>query len=362
MPAGGLDLASNDYLGLSRERSVVQAAVRAARTHGAGAGASRVVTGTHPLLPALEADLARYTGRRAALVFSSGFTANQGLLGALGGRGALLVLDEHAHASLIDGARLSRAEVRTAAHGDLDAIEATLREHRDRNGPRARAAVVVESVYSVLGDAARLAEAARRCAEHGALLVVDEAHTLAAVPGGSAVRAAGLHGAGHVVVTATLSKALGAQGGVVLFGGLGAAAWRDHLLNTARTFLFDTALAPPAAGAARRALALADERRIGRLAANAELAHRLLAAHPVTAGRVERGDGAIHSLQMRSPAGAVRTAEALRAQGIAVGCFRPPSVPDGIARLRITVHADHGRRRLTRAVATVAQCIDREDP
>ncbi|QCU76922.1 aminotransferase class I/II-fold pyridoxal phosphate-dependent enzyme [Citricoccus sp. SGAir0253] len=362
LPAGAEDLASNDYLGLSRDASVVRAAALAARAHGTGAGASRVVTGTHPLLHGLEADLARYAGRRQALVFSSGYTANQGLLGALGGPGALLVLDAHAHASLHDGARLSRAEVRVAAHGDLAEVESLLRAHRDAHGPRARAAVVVESVYSVLGDAADLAAAAAVCAAHDALLVVDEAHTLAAVPGGSAVRAAGLHDAGHVLVTATLSKALGAQGGAVLLGGPSAGAWREHLLNTARTFLFDTALAPPAAGAARRALALADERRIGRLAANAELAHRLLAAHPATADRVERGAGAVHSVRMRTPAGAVRAAEALRECGIAVGCFRPPSVPDGIARLRITVHADHGRRRLARALEAVAQTIDREDP
>lgn len=361
LPPGSVDLASNDYLGLSRDPSVARAAARAARTYGTGAGASRVVTGTHPVLPALEQDLARYAGRREALVFSSGYAANQGLLGALGGSGTLLVLDAHAHASLIDGARLSRAEVRTTAHGDLAEVEVALREHRRRNGVRSRAAVVVESVYSVLGDTAPLTETARLCAEHGALLVVDEAHTLAAVPGGSAVRAEGLSDAGHVLVTATLSKALGAQGGAVLLGGEGAGAWRDHLLNTARTFLFDTALAPPAAGAARRALALADERRIGRLIANAELAHRALAGHPVTADRVERGAGAVHSVRMRSPGGAVRSAEVLRARGIAVGCFRPPSVPDGIARLRITIHADHDRRRLTRALETVAETINRED-
>ncbi len=358
----GVDLASNDYLGLSREPSVARAAARAARRHGTGAGASRVVTGTHALLPALERDLARYAGRREGLVFSSGYAANQGLLGALGGPGTLLVSDAHAHASLIDGARLAKAEVRVVGHGDLGEVEDALRTHRAAAGPGARAAVVMESLYSVLGDTAPLAAAAELCAAYGALLVVDEAHTLAAVPGGSAVRAAGLADAGHVIVTATLSKALGAQGGVILLGGDGAAQWRSHLLNTARTFIFDTALAPPTAGAARRALALADDRRIGRLVANAALAHRVLAAHPVTADRVERGEGAVHSLRMSSPAAAVRTAAALRRDGIAVGCFRPPSVPDGIARLRITVHADLAPRRLVRALETVVAAIDREDP
>jgi len=358
----GVDLASNDYLGLSRDPSVARSAARAARRYGTGAGASRVVTGTHALLPALERDLARYAGRREALVFSSGYAANQGLLGALGGPGTLLVSDAHAHASLIDGARLAKAEVRVVGHGDLVAVEDALSAHRATAGAGARAAVVMESLYSVLGDTAPLAEAAELCAKYGALLIVDEAHTLAAVPGGSAVRAAGLADAGHVIVTATLSKALGAQGGVILLGGDGAAQWRSHLLNTARTFIFDTALAPPAAGAAQRALALADDRRIGRLVRNAALAHRVLAAHPVTADRVERGEGAVHSLRMGSPAAAVRTAEALRRDGIAVGCFRPPSVPDGIARLRITVHADLAPRRLVRALETVAAAIEREDP
>jgi 8-amino-7-oxononanoate synthase len=357
-----IDLASNDYLGLSRDPSVARAAARAARRYGTGAGASRVVTGTHALLPALERDLALYAGRREALVFSSGYAANQGLLGALGGPGTLLVSDAHAHASLIDGARLAKAEVRVVGHGDLAEVEEALYAHRATAGPGARAAVVMESLYSVLGDTAPLAEATELCAKHGALLVVDEAHTLAAVPGGSAVRAAGLADAGHVIVTATLSKALGAQGGVILLGGDGAAQWRSHLLNTARTFIFDTALAPPTAGAARRALALADDRRIGRLVHNATLAHRVLAAHPVTADRVERGEGAVHSVRMGSPAAAVRTAAVLRGEGIAVGCFRPPSVPDGIARLRITVHADLAPRRLVHALEAVAAAIEREDP
>ncbi|HRO29723.1 MULTISPECIES: aminotransferase class I/II-fold pyridoxal phosphate-dependent enzyme [Micrococcaceae] len=361
-PRGDIDLASNDYLGLSRDASVARAAARAAHRYGTGAGASRVVTGTHALLPALERDLARYAGRREALVFSSGYAANQGLLGALGGPGTLLVSDAHAHASLIDGARLAKAEVRVVGHGDLGAVEEALFAHRTTAGTGARAAVVMESLYSVLGDTAPLAEAAALCARYGALLIVDEAHTLAAVPGGSAVRAAGLADTGHVIVTATLSKALGAQGGAILLGGDDAARWRSHLLNTARTFIFDTALAPPTAGAARRALALADDRRIGRLVRNAALAHRVLAAHPVTANRVERGEGAVHSVRMGSPAAAVRTAEALRRNGIAVGCFRPPSVPDGIARLRITVHADLAPRRLVRALETVAAAIGREDP
>lgn len=349
---GTLDLASNDYLGLSRHPAVVAAAGEAARQHGAGAGASRVVTGTHPVHEQLEARLCSYTGRRSALVLSSGYAANLGLLGALAAPGGHLVVDAHCHASLVDGARLGRAEVTVVDHGSVEAVAAAL-----ESGVAQRSVVVVESVYSVLGDAVPLAELAALCAARGALLVVDEAHTLAATTGGSAVTAAGLADAGHVVVTATLSKALGSQGGVVLLGGAGAGALLDHLVNTARTFLFDTGLAPPAAGAALAALDLADEDRVARLVARSAQVHDTLAAHVATSTRVERGRGAVHSVRMDSPELAVEAARRLTDAGIAVGCFRPPSVPDGVSRLRVTAHADHDPGILDRALRQIAVTV-----
>lgn len=214
-----VDLASNDYLGLGAHPAVRAAAGEAAARHGGGAGASRVATGTLAVHGELEEALCRYTGRDAALVFSSGYTANLGVLQALGGPGSHFILDAHAHASLIDGARLSGAKMATAAHNDLGAVRALLEANRDSPAPAPRVALVLESLYSVLGDAADLAAAAALCSEFGALLVIDEAHSLAATRTGSALRAAGLAGAGHVIATATLSKALGAQGGVVLLGG-----------------------------------------------------------------------------------------------------------------------------------------------
>jgi 8-amino-7-oxononanoate synthase len=247
-----LDLASNDYLGLSRDPRVVEAARMALQEHGAGSRASRVVTGTLPVHAHLEEQLCRLTGAQAALAFSSGYTANLGVLTALGGPGTLLVLDAHVHASLLDAATLSRSPVVTVPHGDTEAVRAALAA---RSQPRA--VVVVESLYSVLGDAADLAALAEACKAYDAWLLVDEAHGIGVAGGGrGAVHAAGLAGARHVMLTVTLSKALGALGGAVL----GPAMLREHLVNTARSFIFDTALAPASAAAAAtpRALVLAE--------------------------------------------------------------------------------------------------------
>ncbi|MFD1214966.1 aminotransferase class I/II-fold pyridoxal phosphate-dependent enzyme, partial [Arthrobacter sp. GCM10027362] len=180
------------------------AGTAAVERYGTGAGSSRVVTGTRPVHEQLEAELCRLTGQPAALAFSSGYAANLGILTALGGPGTLILRDEHIHASLIDAARLSRSPVDAFPHGDLDALERLLAAR-----PQPRAVVVIESIYSVLGDAADVAATARLCAEHDALLVVDEAHGIGVAGNGrGAVHAAGLPGAGHVVLTATLSKAL----------------------------------------------------------------------------------------------------------------------------------------------------------
>lgn len=351
------DLASNDYLGLGSHPQVRHGAINAVHSAGAGAGASRVAGGTWQVHRELEAALAGYTGRSQALVFSSGYTANLGVLGALGGPGSLMLLDAHAHASLIDGAKLSGAAVQYFEHNNLDALRTLLAANAAGAAPKPRVLVAVEAVYSVLGDAAALRELAQLCSEYHALLLVDEAHSLAAVPGGSALKSAGLAQAEHVLATATLSKALGSQGGAVLLGGAGAPLWREHLLNTARTFIFDTALAPAAAAAAHAALELATETRIGQLAANAQLIRTVLGDQDQLASRIQAGAGAVQSVLMRNAQQAVQAAAELRAQGIAVSCFRPPSVPDGISRLRLTAHAGHEQDELASALAAVARTI-----
>ncbi|WP_026553883.1 aminotransferase class I/II-fold pyridoxal phosphate-dependent enzyme [Arthrobacter sp. 35W] len=338
-----LDLASNDYLGLSTDPRLAAAAIAAIHRHGTGARASRVVTGTSAVHHELEQELCTLTGAESALAFSSGYAANLGLLGALGGPGTLMVLDEHIHASLIDAARLSRAEVATCAHSDLAALRALL---AGRTQPRA--VVVLESVYSVLGDAAPLAEAARLCREFDALLVVDEAHGIGVTGGGAgSVHAAGLAGRDDVVVTATLSKALGAQGGAVL----GSALLRRHLVNTARTFIFDTGLAPAAAAAASEACRIiaAEPERVAAVSRNAAL----LAAGCGT----EAAAGAVQSIRVGAPERALAIAARLQSQGLLVGCFRPPSVPDGVSRLRLTARADLSTEQVRHAAGLVSTAL-----
>ncbi|KQZ69677.1 8-amino-7-oxononanoate synthase [Nocardioides sp. Root151] len=321
-----IDLAGNDYLGLSRHPEVVRAAADAVTQWGAGAGASRLVTGTLDLHADLERELAGFLGWPAALVFSTGYHANLSVVTALADRDALVVSDAHIHASLIDAVRLSRAQTVVTPHNDVAAVRSALAAADGR-----RALVLAESIYSVLGDAAPLVDLAAVCAEHDALLVVDEAHGVGVkgTGGHGLVRELGLADHPHVVVTATLSKALGAQGGVVL----GPAPLREHLVNRARPFIFDTALAPaPTAGALAA---------LRHLVAHPELP-RAIHDRVATLGQALEVDlpaGAVLSVPLGAPRVAVAAQAACLAEGIRVGCFRPPSVPDGVSRLRITCNA-----------------------
>jgi len=337
-----IDLAGNDYLGLARHPEVRRAAADAALVWGGGAGASRLVTGTLDLHADLEHELADYLGQPSALVLSSGYAANLAVVTALADRSAHVVSDAHIHASLVDAARLSRARLTVVPHGDVDAVRAALDD-----GAGQRTLVLAESVYSVLGDAAPLTELAELCASYDALLVVDEAHGLG-VHGPGLVARLGLAGHPNVVVTATLSKSLGSQGGAVL----GPPALREHLVNRARPFIFDTALAPASTAAALAALHVLRD-------------HRGLA--DVVRGRVRSladalgvvmPDGAVLSIPMPSPQAAVAAQGAALAEGIRVGCFRPPSVPDGISRLRATASAgiaDADWQRAVEVLVTVAK-------
>ncbi|MGW0206634.1 8-amino-7-oxononanoate synthase [Streptomyces sp. NPDC003233] len=341
-----LDLASNDYLGLAHHPEVTEGAARAARTWGGGSTGSRLVTGTTELHTELERELAEFCGFEAALVFSSGYAANLAAVTALGPHGSLIVSDAGNHASLIDGCRLARGERQVVGHADPEAVRKALATHQ---GP---AIVVSDTVFSVDGDRAPLAELAQACREHGAGLVVDDAHGLGVLGDGGrgAPYAAGLAGAADVVVTATLSKSLGSQGGVVL----GPARVIDHLVNAARTFIFDTGLAPAAAGAALAALRLLvrePERAARARAVAAELHARLTAAGL----EAVRPDAAVVSVRAPSPEQAVRWAADCRTAGLAVGCFRPPSVPDGISRLRLTARADLSGAEIERAVRVIGE-------
>lgn len=327
-----IDLAGNDYLGLTRHPEVVEAAVDAVRRWGAGSTGSRLVTGTTELHAELEAELAAHAGMEAGLVFSSGYLANLGLLTALAGRGDLIVSDSLNHASLIDAARLSRARVAVTPHSDVDAVARVLAERTEE-----RALVVVESLFSVDGDTAPLRGLHEACRAHGAVLVVDEAHGFGvAGPGGrGAVFDAGLAGEPDVIVAATLSKALASQGGAVL----GSAELVAHLVDAARSMIFDTGLAPASAGAALAAL-----RVIRRDPGLPELVRKR--SWEIYELALEVGldatppSGAVTSIILGAPEAAVAARDFCLDHGLHVGCFRPPSVPDGKSRLRVTARAD----------------------
>ncbi|MGY1456231.1 8-amino-7-oxononanoate synthase [Streptomyces sp. SS8] len=341
-----LDLAGNDYLGLARHPEVVAAASAAARRWGAGATGSRLVTGTTGLHAELEAELADFCGFEAALVFSSGYAANLAAVTSLTGRGTLVVSDAANHASLIDGCRLSRAETAVVPHADPGAVDKAL------DGFAGRAVAVTDTVFSVDGDAAPLAFLAAVCRGHGAALLADDAHGLGVLGDGGrgALHAAGLAGDPDVVATVTLSKSLGSQGGAVL----GPARVIDHLVNTARTFVFDTGLAPAAAGAALAALRLlrAEPGRAARVREVATGLYERLAGAGLDA---TRPDAAVVSVRAPSPEAALRWAADCRGASLAAGCFRPPSVPDGISRLRLTARADLTEAELDTAAATIAR-------
>ncbi|MFE1799934.1 8-amino-7-oxononanoate synthase [Streptomyces sp. NPDC059517] len=356
-----LDLAGNDYLGLARHPEVTEGAARAARTWGGGATGSRLVSGSTELHAELEHELAEFCGFESALVFSSGYAANLAAVTALAPHGSFIVSDAGNHASLIDGCRLARGTTQVVAHADPEAVRKAL---DTRTGP---AIVVSDTVFSVDGDAAPLTALAAACRDAGdageaggagesgrpgAALVLDDAHGLGVIGDGGrgAAWAAGLAGAPDVVTTVTLSKSLGSQGGAVL----GPAHVIDHLVNAARTFIFDTGLAPAAAGAALAALRLlrGEPERAARARAVATALYERL-----TDGGLEavRPDAAVVSVRAPSPEQALRWAAECRAAGLAVGCFRPPSVPDGISRLRLTARADLTDRQVERAVGVIIE-------
>ncbi len=322
-----VDLASNDYLGLTRHPEVLDAASTALRRWGGGATGSRLVTGTTAEHELLESELADFVGAASGLVFASGYAANLGAVTALAGRDALVVSDSGCHASLVDACRLSRSRVVVTPHADVDAIAAALAA---RTEPRAL--VLTDSVFSADGDLAPLREMHRVCREHGALLLVDEAHGIGVRGDGGRglVHELGLAGEPDVVVTATLSKSLAAQGGVVLAD----ERIRVHLIDTARTFIFDTGLAPAAVGAARGALAVL-RREPERAAAVLERARDLAR---ITGA--QNPESAVVSVILGDPQVAYDASVACRERGLHVGCFRPPSVPEGTSRLRLTARAN----------------------
>lgn len=332
-PATGVDFCSNDYLGLRRDPRLAEAAARAAREHGSGAGGARLLRGTTPLHDELEAALAAWKGMEACLLFNTGFQANATLIPALAATGDAVFSDALNHASLVDGCRLARAggaHLGIYRHLDRADLETQLTAWRATAPGGALALVATDAVFSMDGDAADLPALLDLCGRHDALLLIDEAHAtgLLGADGAGLAQLQGVHGQVPLVM-GTLGKALGAFGAFVCCEAL----LRDHLLNTARGFIFSTALPPPVLGAALEGV------RIAR--AEAWRRERALAF----AGRLREALGqpgqpsAIIPVPVGPDALAVDLAARLQAQGFDVRAVRPPTVPEGSARLRITTGA-----------------------
>ena len=342
-----VDLASNDYLGLSHDPRVVGAAVAAAQQWGAGSTGSRLVTGSTALHLELEDALATHVAAPAARVFSSGYLANIAAITTLVDSDTVVISDELNHASLIDAIRLTRGRRVVVGHRDVGAVAAALADR-----PETKAVIVTDAVFSVDGDLAPLRELQTLAVEHDAMLIVDEAHSLGVVGdhGEGAAADAGISGEANVVLTLTLSKSLGSQGGAIAAD----PAIIELLTSAARTFIFDTALAPASAGAALEALHII--RSQPQLVADVRAhASALQWAAEQLGWTSTTPSGAVISLLVGEPRAAVAAAEACAREGVWVGCFRPPSVPDGVSRLRLTARANLGDSDLARTVQALAQ-------
>jgi glycine C-acetyltransferase/8-amino-7-oxononanoate synthase len=337
-------LCSNNYLGLADRAEVREAAAEAALRWGASAGASRLISGTMEPHRRLESRLAAFKGYEAALLFGSGYLANTGVIAALAGRGEVIFSDELNHASIVDGCRLSRAETFVYRHADPEHLAWGLRQAGER-----ASLIVTDGVFSMDGDVAPLPELLELARRHGARLMVDEAHATGAVgPGGrGSVSAAGLSGEVDVVV-GTLGKALGSYGAYVCAN----VETIDFLVNTARPFIFSTAPPPPAAAAALAALEVLEREPelVERLQANATILRVALAAEGLDVGRTATQ---VVPVGVGEAARAMELCELALERGVFAQGIRPPTVPEGSSRLRLTVMASHRAEELVGAARTV---------
>lgn len=339
-------LCGNNYLGLASHPRIVEATSRALARYGLGSGASRLISGTMSLHRLLEEKLASFKGTEAALLFSSGYMANLGLLGSLAGPGDVILSDQLNHASIIDGCRLSRAAVRVYPHRDTAAAERLLREA----GGGRRRFLVTETLFSMDGDLAPLPELAALAERYDAALIVDEAHATGTLgPGGrGAVEHFGVQGRVPVIM-GTMSKALGAFGAFAA----GDRALIDYLVNVSRPFIFTTAPPPALAAGALAALELVQEDPglVLRLQENQHFFRAGLKSLGFDTGASESHIiPVIIGEERKTMAFCERLLEeyAVFAQGI-----RPPTVPPGTSRLRITLTSTHRRDQLERALAAM---------
>ena len=345
----GLDFCSNDYLGLRRDPRLAEAAVQATWKYGAGSGASRLLRGTTPLHDQLEADLAAWKGAEAALLLNTGFQANATILPALVGDGDAIFSDRLNHASIVDGCRMARAEgahVGIFAHRDLEDLGSRLQAWKATAKADALVLVVSDAVFSMDGDAADIQGLLSLCRTHSALLMVDEAHASGLLgPEGAGLSA--LQGASPHLLMGTLGKALGSSGAFVC----GDFTLIHHLVNTCRGFIFSTALPPSAVGAALEGLKLVRTEPWRREQALERAARLRLAL-----GQPDQ-PSAIVPVVVGDDDGALRMAEALQNQGFDVRAVRPPTVPEGSARLRLTTGAHQRDEDVDALIAALRELV-----
>lgn len=343
-----LSFCSNDYLNLSRHPETVKAAQDALARYGTGAGASRLVTGNHPLFAALEARLAAFKGAEDCVVFGSGYLANLGIVPSLTGPGDLILADELSHACLLAGARLSGADVAIFAHNDMAGLEALLREHR---GPARHCLILTDGVFSMDGDLAPLDAVTRLATKYDAWAMTDDAHGLGVLGGG---RGSSFIGGAKAPRKAdiplqmgTLSKAIGSYGGYLC----ASKTVCDFLRTRARTLIYSTGLPPASVAASLAALDLIE-------------ADPLWAASPVEKARrftrtlgVPEAQSPIVPLILGDELAALAASRLLADEGFLVTAIRPPTVPEGTARLRFTFTAAHDDRDIDRLAGLVRDKI-----
>ncbi|GJM07928.1 MAG: 8-amino-7-oxononanoate synthase [Lysobacteraceae bacterium] len=331
-----IDFASNDYLGLSQEHTVVEAMVAAAREYGSGAGAAHLLGGHHPLHQQLSEQLADWLGRDKVLLFATGYMANLGTIAGLLERGDICIQDKLNHASLIDAARLSGAELKRYPHADLAAAERRLAQSEGRVSM-----LITDGVFSMDGDVAPLTDLAKLCQRYGSVLMVDDAHGLGVCGEQGRGSCADLSSQQLPLLMGTLGKAFGQSGAFVAADG----HWIDHLTQSARPFVYSTAPPPPVAAANLAALAIIRDQPQRRQRLQDNIAHfRRLA----TQVGIELQDvhGPIQPLMIGDASQALKLATRLGDAGFYVPAIRPPTVPAGSARLRVTLSAAHSRQQI----------------
>lgn len=327
-----VSFACNDYLGLRAHKAVIAAGQRALAEYGAGAGASRLVTGNHPLYGPLEAKLAAMKGAEAALVFGSGYLTNLGVIPALMGKGDVIFADKLVHACIIDAAQLSGARLIRFRHNDMAHLEALLKEHREESP---NALIVTDHVFSMDGDVAPLAEIAGLAEKYEAWTMADDAHGMGIVPPAARMD----------IWMGTLSKAVGGYGGYVA----GSRQLIDFLITTARSFVFSTGLPPATCASALAALAVMEaEPQRGKRAL--QLAQRVTGAFGLPPAQ-----SPIVPVMFGSAEAALAASEKLMEQGLLAVAIRPPTVPSGTARLRLAFSSQHTDAQVDALIAALRE-------